>query len=275
MKSPSQNYRTFFLVILAVACAGIIATACGGGGGEVELFDENSHTRTPNSVQPRTPSLKKPQEISLPSASWRKSQTGPYPTPQWSGRPRTASPAESPTDPHKAIDKLLESMSNGNIAFNAPQSMILEDTDTIQLKLGLNAKISDLKRLIESEGAKEGFKIKVAERMEARLSGQNFAITAITPEVQAISRNEITSWSWEVKPKTKGKQYLHLTLTALISISGNSTPRTLRTFSKAVNVDVTQSQQLESFVSQNWQWLWATLLVPIAGWVWKSKTNKN
>jgi hypothetical protein len=111
--------------------------------------------------------------------------------------------------------------------------------------------------------------------MEARLTGQNFAITAISPEVQATSRNEITSWSWEVKPKTKSKQYLHLTLTALIRINGNSTPRTLHTFSKAVNAEVTQAQQLESLAGQNWQWLWATLLVPIAGWVWKSKANKN
>ncbi|MGB5136465.1 MAG: hypothetical protein WBN89_14975 [Prochlorococcaceae cyanobacterium] len=183
--------------------------------------------------------------------------------------------APSPVDPYAAIDTILERMSSGNIAFNAPQSMSLEDTTTIQLKLSLNTEISDLKRLIESEGAREGFSIKVADRMEARLTGQNFAITAITPEVQAISRSEITSWSWEVKPKTKGKQYLHLTLTALIEINGNSAPRTLRTFSKAVNVEVTQAQQFESFVGQNWQWLWATLLVPIAGWVWKSKPKKN
>ena len=178
-------------------------------------------------------------------------------------------------DPYAAIDKILEKMANANIAFNAPQSMSLEGTANIQLKLSLNTDINKLKRLIEAEGIKEGFSVKVAERMEARLSGQGFAITAITPEVQAISRNEITTWSWEVKPMSKGKQYLHMTLSALIGIDGNSTPRSIRTFSKVVNVEVTQAQQLESFVSQNWQWLWATLLVPIAGWVWKSKIHRG
>lgn len=237
MKSPSGNDRTFFFVILAVACAGIITSACGGGSGVIS--------------SPR-PSIEEPPP-----------------------RPSKTQTAPSPVDPYAAIDLILQRMSNANIAFNAPQSMSLEDTATIELKLGLNTEISDLKGLIESEGPKEGFNIKVAERMEARLSGQNFAITAITPEVQAISRNEITSWSWEVKPKAKGQQYLHLTLTALIGINGNSTPRTLRTFSKAVNVEITQAQQLESFIGQNWQWLWATLLVPIAGWVWKSKKKKN
>lgn len=235
MKSSSGNDRTFFLVLLAVACAGFITAACGGG----EVGSVGSGSPPPIDALP-APSM-----------------------------------APSPVDPYAAIDTILERMSSGNIAFNAPQSMSLEDTTTIQLKLSLNTEISDLKRLIESEGAREGFSIKVADRMEARLTGQNFAITAITPEVQAISRSEVTSWSWEVKPKTKGKQYLHLTLTALIEINGNSAPRTIRTFSKAVNVEVTQAQQFESFVGQNWQWLWATLLVPIAGWVWKSKTKKN
>lgn len=244
MKSPSGNDRTFFLVILAVACSGVITAACGGGG-------ERVGRPPPMSETPPPPMRPQPSDMAPPP------------------KPSAA------VDPYAAIDTILERMSYGNIAYNAPESMSIEDTATIQLKLGLNTEISDLKRLIESEGAKEGFNIKVAERMEARLTGQNFAITAITSEVQAISRNEITSWSWEVKPKTKSKQYLHLTLTALIGINGNSTPRTLRTLSKSVNVKVTQAQQLESFVVQNWQWLWATLLDPIAGWTWKSKKKRN
>lgn len=245
MISPSGNDRTFFLVILAAACAGVITAACGGRVADVEA---------PSAfVEPSAPSPK--AKASAPSPAVPIKARG--------------------GDPYAAIDEIIARMPIGNIAFNAPETMSIEDTATIQLKLGLNTEISDLKKLIISEGTKEAFTIKVAERMEARLTGQNFAITAITPEVQAISRNEITSWSWEVKPKAKGKQNLHLTLTALVDVNGNSTPRTFRTFSESVNVKVTQAQQLESFVGQNWQWLWATLLVPIAGWAWKSKTNKN
>ncbi len=82
--------------------------------------------------------------------------------------------------------------------------MNIEDTGTIKLKLGLGTEISDLKKLIESEGIKEGFKIKVAERMEARLSGQNFWITAITPEVQGgvPERN----YHLELGSKAKGQR---------------------------------------------------------------------
>jgi hypothetical protein len=52
--------------------------------------------------------------------------------------------ASAPEDPYAAIDKILERMSKANIAFNAPQTMGIEDTTTIQLKLGLNTGISDL-----------------------------------------------------------------------------------------------------------------------------------
>lgn len=176
---------------------------------------------------------------------------------------------------YSSIDSVLRELTTGSIAFNSPQHMNIEETGTIQLKLGLNKEIENLKKLIDSEGAKLGFNIKVADLMEARLTGQGFSITAITPEVQAISRNEITDWSWEVKPKLKGKQHLHLTLTALIRVNGASVPRTLRTFNRVVNVEVTQGQQLETFASQNWQWLWATFLVPIAGWIWKCKSGRK
>lgn len=59
-------------------------------------------------------------------------------------------------------------------------------------------------------------KIKVSNRMEARLSGYQFKITAITPEIQAVSQQQITSWSWEVIPKKEGDHNLHLTISALL-----------------------------------------------------------
>ena len=240
MKRPAKSDRTFFLVIVAIAFSGILAAACGGEG-----------MRTPS----HPPSITQ-GNTGLPQESVNQAQS------------------LALVYRFMAIDAILEHMINGNIAFNIPQKMGIQDSATIQLKLGLNTEISDLKRLIDSEGLKEGFNIRVADRMEARLTGQNFTITAITPEEQAISRTETTSWSWEVKPRTKGKQYLHLTLTAIIGVNGKSMPRTIRTFDKAIDVEITQAQELQSFVGQNWQWLWATLLVPIAGWICKSKTNK-
>jgi hypothetical protein len=107
--------------------------------------------------------------------------------------------------------------------------------------------------------------------MEARLSGPNFAITAITPEIQAVSRSEITEWKWEVKPSSDGRHYLHLTLSALLRVDGTPTPRAIRTFDKVIEVEVEWHQRVGSFFEKNWQWLWAAILVPVVGWLWKRK----
>ncbi len=45
-------------------------------------------------------------------------------------------------------------------------------------------------------------------------------------------------------------------------------PRKIRTFTKTIRVRVTLGRRLAGFVGDNWQWLWGTLLVPLAGWLW-------
>jgi hypothetical protein len=91
-------------------------------------------------------------------------------------------PSSLPPDPFMLIDQIMENMEWGNIAFNAPRSMNLEDTALIQLVLSLAKPIEELKKMIKAEGEREGARIRISNRMEARLSGPNFQITAITPE---------------------------------------------------------------------------------------------
>lgn len=173
-----------------------------------------------------------------------------------------------------AVDRILERMELGNIAFNTPKSMNLYDTAVIQLLLGVETSIEELKRLVEAEGEKAGASIRVSNRMEARLSGPNFSITAITPEMQAVSRAGVTNWKWEIKPKSTGRQFLHLTLSAILSVEGATTPRTIRTFDKVIEVQVKWNQKVTRFIANNWQWLWAVILAPIAGWLWKRRKSK-
>ena len=184
-------------------------------------------------------------------------------------------PAQQPEDRLSSIDQILEKLEFGNIAFNAPKTINLRDTAIIQLMLDLKTPVDQLKQMIEAAGEKQGAQIRISDRMEARLSGSNFAITAITPEIQAISRNNITEWKWKVKPSSDGRHYLHLTLSALLSINGASTPRAIRTFDQMIEVEVAWHQRVIPFFEKNWQWLWAAILVPIAGWLWKRRSSSE
>lgn len=197
------------------------------------------------------------------------------PPPAMVRRPSPLAVQASPQDRLGAIDRILEKLEFGNIAFNVPKTMNLHDTALIQLVLSLGIPIDDLKQMIEAVGEKEGTRIRVSDRMEARLSGPDFAITAITPEIQAVSKNEITEWKWEVKPKIDGNHYLHLTLSAILSVEGGSTPRAIRTFDKVIEVEVAWHQRVGPLFEKNWQWLWAAILVPVFGWLWKRKKKSK
>jgi hypothetical protein len=167
----------------------------------------------------------------------------------------------------ETVDEALKGLNLGNIAFNVPRAINFYETAAIQLRLSLATPIDKLKQLIEAVGEKEGASIQVSDRMEARLSGPHFTIIAITPEIQAVTETADTEWRWDVKPITEGQQILHLTLSVLIKVHGESTQRAIRTFDKQIEVKVTSVQQVVSFVKNNWQWLWAVIVLPVLGWL--------
>ncbi len=177
------------------------------------------------------------------------------------------------TPPLERVDKLLDEMEFGTIAFNTPSNINIEDFPQIQLELSLTETLEKLKQSITEEGEKVGANIRVSDRMEAHLSGSMFQIDAIRPEMQAVSKSQNTKWQWEIHPKEEGKHRLHLTLTAHFVISGYSTPRAIKTFDRFVEVHVTAAQKASLFFNNNWQWLWAAVLVPVVGWLWKRKQS--
>jgi hypothetical protein len=104
--------------------------------------------------------------------------------------------------------------------------------------------------------------------MQAQLTGQDFEITTDSPRVQAISYKEPTEWSWDITPTEGGNKKLHLTISALLNVEGETTPRTIESFERTIPVNVTWSQRLAGFVSANLAWLGPSILVPAALWVW-------
>jgi hypothetical protein len=173
---------------------------------------------------------------------------------------------------HNQITGFLSQLPEGSIAFNAPDSMLFGQSQEMRLLLSPELSVDAVKdKLRGMPGIIEGAVVRIAPQMEARLSGQSFDVNPITPERQVVARNEATEWRWEVTPKTTGSQRLFLALN--VSIEGTS--RTLRTFDRTIQVQVTLGQRFSGFVSNNWQWLWTTALVPLAGWLWKRRRSSG
>ncbi|WP_266180838.1 hypothetical protein [Dyella humicola] len=139
----------------------------------------------------------------------------------------------------------------------------------MQLLLDMKKTVEQLTAEIAAPGSKQGASIKIAEQMEARLTGPQFAITAITPERQAIGADDTVEWAWDVVPTMSGTHPLHLTLSAIIKVGDTPSERVMRTFDKEIVVEVTAWQRITDFVSNNWQWLWAAFVAPVGLWGWK------
>jgi hypothetical protein len=108
----------------------------------------------------------------------------------------------------------------------------------------------------------------MSNRMIAHLTGDGFDINAIDSELQAVSMKGVTTWEWEVKPKKPGAQALYLGISALLNVDGQQTPRVLETFHSIINVKVGWTEQVASFLGENWKWVWTTILIPVVGWSW-------
>jgi hypothetical protein len=187
-------------------------------------------------------------------------------------------PTPAPPD-FAAIDRTLEALPLGSIAFNVSTAMTLNGSEEVDLLLSPSMSVEELqKQLLERlsrETTVEGIEIRIAPRMEARLSGTNFSILALTPEIQPVTWKEPTEWRWEVRPTEAGSQALHLTLTAILQIEGRDSTRALRTFDRDIEVHVTWPQRINGFAAENWQWLWTTVAVPIALWIWGKRRRRK
>jgi hypothetical protein len=187
----------------------------------------------------------------------------------WTGGDSAAPPtatAPPPLDPvFDEIDRALAAMPLATAAFNAPEELRLGDSVEIHLLLSVSKPISDLKAELTEIGEREGAQVRVAPVMEARLTGDGFRITAQRPERQVVGRTIDPEWIWDVEGTEGGSQQLHLTLTALITVEGERTPRPVRTFDEEIEIRVTLRQKVTGFIGDNWQWLWAVIVAPLLG----------
>jgi len=168
-----------------------------------------------------------------------------------------------------------------SIASNTLTEMQVGKAETIELLLSTSSSTEELKQQLTEADAKEAVAgIPTAERMQARLTGDpGFVIQAITPEEQAISSFGTTKWEWDVTPMQAGEEKnLHLTITALIEVAEETIPRTIDTYNRTIMVKEVQKswgQRVSEFIGNNWQWLWATILAPIALWAYRTYRRRK
>lgn len=171
----------------------------------------------------------------------------------------------------------------GTVGFAAPENMMLGKLEEVTLKISRSMPIAALKDVLQSQFNDSTdivimqSDVRLSNRMQAILTGASFSITQITPDIQAVSPEHATTWSWQIEANKTGEQKIFLTLVALIDVEGKDTAHAVETFRKEVRVNVTAGYQLRAFAGDNWQWLWAVIVAPagLAFWRYVKSPNRN
>ena len=186
-------------------------------------------------------------------------------------QPETEAPP--PDTSTTAVDQILSQLVLGDVAFNAPEKINIEDTVSIRVALSPDQGAAAVSARIEEPGKRIAETLQVSNLMQARLTGEGFKIVAVTPEKQAVSSG-ITEWLWDVTPLEEGKHQLTLSMDALITVNGEVVPKTLRTYRKPIDVDVTTAQAAGNLLSEHGKWAWSTLLLPLFAWFAKKRKDR-
>jgi hypothetical protein len=179
-------------------------------------------------------------------------------------------------------DRILVHLDCGNIAFSYPEEMNVGEPETIKLILSGNKSVQAIETALKKDlGKKDRISsnsIRISELMKADLyaSESDFKIESLSDKEQAISMiNESTEWMWKVTPKKSGKRDIRLSLSAIVKISDRASPLPIETFNKHINVKVSTAKMLSIFLSDNWQWLWTTIFIPLAPFLWNGYQKRK
>ncbi len=183
------------------------------------------------------------------------------------------------TDPHRKsiplasvdrVDEVVDGLDIGNIAFHAPQTMVLNKPQDAELVLSLAMTALELREQLQDKLGWTSAEIHVSNRIEARIYGtSNFKVLPISPEVQLVSSTDVARWKWEVTPSEVGDRTLSLEVFAHISIDGVDSPYRVQTIRQRIKVNVTTTQRVATFAQTNWQWLMTAFAIPLFLFFWK------
>ena len=125
--------------------------------------------------------------------------------------------------------------------------------------------------------AGKGERVRVGAQVTATLQAARkgtFEVIPVKPEAQTLRPDKPTRWEWKVTALEMGQQELFLTVSTSPG-DGKTAPMSIESYPCRITVNVTPWKSVTRFGKNNWQWLWATLLVPAVGWLWKRARRKE
>jgi len=181
------------------------------------------------------------------------------------------------------VDDLKLENNNGILVYSVPDEVKVGIFFTVRVRIsknkdkqkivfgdrGISIYESDIKSTVSLE------MIDIKPVMSSSLLGDSdkFKITSLSSEFQDIDSIGYTEWTWRVTPLKGGKNYLKL-LVKYKSKNDNSY-KDITIFDRKILVSPNIKYTITNWLSEYWQWLLTTLLIPLFKWILGRRKKKE
>jgi len=179
-------------------------------------------------------------------------------------------------DKDQISDDIMSQLEPANMVFTVdPKRSNISEQISVTMLIDFTKSIDELKKLTKESEITSSARIEVSKVVIARVIAPDFNVVAITPEEQPVSHTSVTEWQWELIPLKTGKHEIHVSVNAEVNVDGASKVRNIETFSETIVIEITPWQVIRGWLSQYWQWLFTTLILPLGLWAWKKFKSRS
>jgi uncharacterized protein YegL len=172
--------------------------------------------------------------------------------------------APAPLENSSTIDAELKKLTSGKVIFDTPYCMKVGITERVSVRIAKTITQDFLEGLAYRQEAKIE-NVRISRYMTVSLKGDDFKIEALGNEEQIIEDNDFTQWDWKILPLKGGNRKLWVSITIQVEAENEQARKTLPVLEKEIPVKINPFYSANTFVSQNWQWLIASAIIPVVG----------
>lgn len=179
-----------------------------------------------------------------------------------------------------ALEAEVRNLQQGKLAFDVPPTMKQGKQERVEVRIARGV-THDVEQLLKDKmrATAQAEDIQVAPFMIVELNdadGSTFKITPLTQDRQSVAGDGYTNWVWIVTPLEPGQQTLYLSVGTRFKLpNSNEETRFTPIYEKKISVQVDRIYETKHFLSGNWQWLTATLIIPLIGFIWHHRKKKR
>jgi hypothetical protein len=155
---------------------------------------------------------------------------------------------------------------SGTISFNTPHTMKLGEKVRVRVKVSKRVQQEFLESEMSGDSASVD-SLMVGDIMIVKLIGEAFDITAHDDEEQGVTDEGYTQWEYDVAAKEDGIHELYVKAGIVYNVPSLGTTRKFfPSYERKITVEVSPLDQVSGFISNRWEFLVSTFLIP--GCIW-------